>query len=44
MYLVIFNGTFYMHIYLGLTTIVGKFLRVKIFRIVKILCANKEIP
>ena len=32
-----------MHIYLGLSTNVGEFFRVKIFRIVKILCADKEI-
>ena len=31
-----------MHIYLGLSTNVGEFLRVKIFRIVKILCPDKE--
>ncbi len=42
MYLAIFYGIFYMHIYLGLSTNVGEFLRVKIFRIVKILCADKE--
>jgi hypothetical protein len=31
-----------MHIYLGLSTNVGEFLKVKIFRIVKILCPDKR--